>query len=326
MKAAAIPRRTFCRFTEEYLHLRLRMNHQLSSVVAARKDLRLFIRYCREHEIRSIQGATIIEFMNWASECRGNGSASLNRKRASLCSYIRHLKLRQVTGAAEFPLDFIPRARHPYSGPPTTLEPDEVDRLLHSIDRSSVLGYRDFTLYSMLYCLGLRLGEALAINIGDIDYEKQCILIHGKGRRERTLPLTIELIRLFKQWIKHRKGLFNVSSSNALFMSKKGNRLSLRTAEENFQHIVASVPVLSVGHVVPHTLRHCFASHALETEHDLVIIKTILGHVLMKSTEIYLHPSQDLLRKSSDNHVSTELIKSVRKRRVWIRGIQARRC
>jgi site-specific recombinase XerD len=326
MNPATISRRTFCNFIEEYLYLRLRMNHQLSSVIAARKDLKFFVRYCREHQIRSITGATIIAFMNWASECRGNGSASLNRKRASLCSYIRHLKLRQVSGATEFPLDFIPRARHPYSGPPTTLEPDEVDRLLHSIDRSSILGYRDFALYSMLYCLGLRLGEALAINIGDIDFEKQCIIIHGKGRRERTLPLTVEMIRLLKQWIKHRKNIFNSNNSNALFLSKKGNRLALRTAEDNFQHIIASVEVFSVGHVVPHTLRHCFASHALETEHDLVVIKAMLGHVLMKSTEIYLHPSQNLLRKSSDNHISTELVRSVRKRRVWIRGIQSRRC
>lgn len=323
MNNQAISIHHFKLYIEDYLLLRLRLNHQPSSVNAARKDLRLFLSYCNDNKVTHVQGAAVIDFMNWLGESRSNGPAAINRKRASLYGYIRHLVLRQVPGAKEFPIDFIPRARHHYHGPATTLEPDEVEQLLISIDRSSVIGYRDFTLYSLLYCIGLRLGEALAIDIKDIDFDKQTILIHGKGKRQRTLPLTVDLIRLFKQWIKHRKNIYMSEKSDALFLSKKGNRLSLRTAEENFQKLVADHKPFGIDHVVPHTLRHSFASHALENEKDLLIIKTILGHVLMRSTEIYLHPSMDQLRKSGDNHRGTELVRKIRSKRVWLRGVQS---
>jgi len=101
--------------------------------------------------------------------------------------------------------------------------------------------------------------------------------------------------------------------------------VALRTAEDNFKNIVASAGPFDIPRVVPHTLRHCFASHALETENDLVVIKALMGHALLKSTEIYLHPSMRLMRKSVDAHVSLEAIGKIRAQRKWIRGIQKRR-
>jgi site-specific recombinase XerD len=80
-----------------------------------------------------------------------------------------------------------------------------------------------------------------------------------------------------------------------------------------------------MGHVVPHTLRHCFASHALENNtFNLVIIKAILGHALMRSTEIYLHPSTRRQRSSLDDHVAVATMQKIRRHRKWIRGIQRR--
>jgi integrase len=105
----------------------------------------------------------------------------------------------------------------------------------------------------------------------------------------------------------------------------KGNRLSLRTAEDNFANIVKTAGPFDIPRVVPHTLRHCFASHALETEKDLVVVKAILGHALMRSTEIYLHPSLRLMRKCADAHVAAETVGEARTHRKWIRGIQKRK-
>jgi site-specific recombinase XerD len=122
--------------------------------------------------------------------------------------------------------------------------------------------------------------------------------------------------------LKHRKELLNSDSLPALFISKKGKRLSMRTAEDNFQKLVKKDGEFVMPHPVPHTLRHCFASHFLETEKDVVILKAMLGHALMRSTEIYLHPSMDLLSKSAGNHIAAELISNIRAERTWIRGVQ----
>ena len=315
----------FQQLIDEYLQLRLRLYHQPSSVASAQRDLGLLCRFCREKHISIVNGPTMLAFMSWLRDKRSNGSGAINRKRASVVAYVKFLCARQIPGADQFPRECLPRARQAYAGPVKTLEPDEVQRLLESIDRSSTIGYRDFTLYSLLYCLGLRLGEAVKIDIADIDFEKQLLHIHGKGRKERTLPLAAPVSQMLSQWLKHRRALLNSRQSPALFLSKKGNRLSLRTAEDNFKNIVANAGPFDMPHVVPHTLRHSFASHALETEKDLMVIKAILGHALMKSTEIYLHPSMRLLRKTADNHIASELVVQARSHRKWIRGIQKRR-
>ena len=202
----------------------------------------------------------------------------------------------------------MPRARELYTGPVKALEPDEVSRLLVSIDKDSILGFRDFFLYSMLYRLGLRIGEAISINIKDIDFEKQILNIHGKGRRERKLPLLPDLMDILEKWLVYRTRLYGANQLDALFISKKGNRLSIRTAQDNFQKIVTKAGPFSIDKVTPHSMRHAFATHAIEGEQDIFVLKAILGHASTKSTEIYLHPSMRVLRKAVNNHIASEIL------------------
>jgi site-specific recombinase XerD len=136
------------------------MQHQASSIEASRKDLKVFTTFCKEKNIRRITGLTLVNFFSYVRNSRHNGSGSINRKRSTLRCYFQHLRLKQVKGAKDFPIEHLPRARQPYSGPVNSLEPKEVEALLNSIDRSSAIGLRDFTLFSLLYALGLRLGEA----------------------------------------------------------------------------------------------------------------------------------------------------------------------
>ena len=150
---------------ESWCELRKVMQHQPSSIEASRKDLAVFINFCTIKKIRRITGLVVVKFYTYLRTTRNNCSGSINRKRSTLRCYFDHLRLHQVSGAAAFPIEHLPRARQPYSGPITALEPKETIRLLNSIDRTSVIGLRDFTLFSLLYALGLRLGEGLGIQI-----------------------------------------------------------------------------------------------------------------------------------------------------------------
>ena len=294
---------------EDYHYLRLGIfNHQPSGVEANERDLNLFSSYFHDRNIDRITGEGVLSFLTYLREERDNHAGAINRKESSIRSYLRYLRFTQVDGADEFPIESLPRAREPYTGPKEALEPDEVVRLLGSIDKNSVLGFRNFFLYTLIYRLGLRLGEALSIDIKDIDFEKEILHIHGKGRRERKLPLLPDILELIDRWLLYRTRLCGADHLDALFISKKGNRLSARTAQDNLKKIVAKAGPFSIEKVTPHSLRHAFATHAIEGEQDIYVLKAIMGHASTKSTEIYLHPSMRVLRKAMNNHIASKIL------------------
>ena len=299
----------FDHYMEEYHVLRVNvLGHQPSGVEANKRDLNLFSNYLHSHNIEMITGEETLKFIGWLRVERDNNAGSINRKESSIRSYVKYLRFTQVKGADVFPIESLPRAREPYTGPVEALTPDEVIKLLNTIDHNSVLGFRDLTLYTMLYSLGLRIGEALSIDIEDIDFDNDVVCIHGKGRRERKLPLTGNLLDIINKWLVYRTQLNNADTLQALFVSKKGNRLSSRTAQDNLKKIVEKAGPFSIDKVTPHSLRHAFATHAIEGEQDIFVLKAIMGHASTKSTEIYLHPSMKLLKKAVNEHIASEIL------------------
>lgn len=284
------------------------MHHQPSSVEATRKDLRACIRFLQEKNYRGIDGSRIVEYIQWlSSECQ-NSSGTINRKISSLKSYFKHLRLRKVPGAADVPIEYLQRARDAYKGPIYTLKLNEVLAILQSFDCSSVLGLRDKTLFTLVYGSGLRIGEAVAIELDDLNLQEQTLRINGKGKRQRIIPLMEHQITMLQTWLESRQHLKNAEESQSLFLSKKGNQLSVRRAEEVFKDVVEAQGNLSIEKVTPHTLRHAFASHAVEGNCDLVVLKAILGHAYLKTTEWYVHPSIETQRKAMDNHLANETL------------------
>ncbi len=297
---------------EDYHDLRINvLNHQPSGVEANKRDLNLFSNYLHTNNIKTITGDEMLNFIGWLRKARDNKAGSINRKESSIRSYFKYLRFSQVKGADAFPIESLPRAREPYSGPIEALTPEEVIKLLNSVDKDSVLGFRDFVLYTLLYSLGLRISEALNISIEDIDYENKVLHIHGKGRKKRALPLTEYLLEIINKWMIYRSHLINAETLQALFISKKGNRLAVRTAQDNFKKIVKKAGHLSIKKVTPHSLRHAFATHAIEGNQDIFVLKAIMGHASTKSTEIYLHPSMKILKKAMNEHIASEILNEI---------------
>jgi site-specific recombinase XerD len=296
-------------YLQQYHDQRHRVfDHQLSGVEANRRDLNLFSRFCHQTDCHEINGDAILTFIGWLKNDRKNGAGAINRKISSVRSYIKYLRFRQVDGADNLPIEYLSRARQPYTGPYQTLSAQEVKQLLSSIDCCSILGYRDYLLYSLLYRLGLRIGEALAIDLEDIDMKKQIVTIHGKGRRQRVLPLISDVAETIQSWLLMRAKVFGVQEQSALFVSKKGNRLAARTAQENLQKIVAQAGPFSIYKITPHSLRHAFATHAIEGNADLIVLKAVMGHASIHSTQVYIHPSLETLRKAVNDHIAADIL------------------
>jgi site-specific recombinase XerD len=311
---------------DKWKDLLFSFNHQESGVKSNVRDVTMLLRFTDEKKYSSITGETLLEFITWLKAEQGNSAGAINRKISSIKSYIRHLRFLRVKGADTLPIKELPRCREPYSGPIQALEPEEVQKILRAIDTSSVIGYRDYVFYSLIYNLGLRVSEAVGISISDIDFEKEIITIHGKGGKRRIIPIVNQLITMLDKWITFRKKLMNAHIQDALFISKKGKRLAIRTAQDNFKKYVEKAGKLSLSKVTPHSLRHAFATHALESESELLVLKTILGHARLETTEIYLHPSINIMRKAMNDHLANDILGGILENKTDQMKINNRRC
>jgi site-specific recombinase XerD len=289
-------------------------NHQPSGFKSRAYDLRLCVAYLRQNQVEDITPWLLMNYLKYARHDRANSPATCNRKRASLRAYMRHLRLRGVPGAMAFPVEAIPPFCAPYQGQLFNLEPAELIRLLESIDTDSLHGKRDRVIMTLLYKGALRVGELAAIDIDDIDFDKKSMIIHGKGRKQRIAPLHDDMVALLKDWLVPRQEYAGATRSRALFLSQKGNRLAVRTIQDNLRKLADSLPRFSINRVTPHALRHAFASHSLEfdaSDHQLVVLKTYLGHALLKSTLVYARPSLKVLRRAINDHIASDILSDI---------------
>ena len=162
-----------------------------------------------------------------------------------------------------------------------------------------------------MYQLGLRVGEVHAINLANLDFENSKIKVLGKGQKPRTLHMNDELIEILCQYMAVRELFCNSWLTQALFISKKGNRIAIRTMEDNLKKILLQTDFHAPFNVTCHTLRHSMASHLNDKDVDILVIQSILGHLSARSTEPYIHPSQDRIRKAMEKLPSVKFVKEL---------------
>ena len=302
-------------------------NHQAAGLKSREYDLRLCVEFMRQGKVENITPSLLMDYLRYARKERNNTPGTCNRKRSSLRAYVRHLRLRGVQGAMAFPVEALPPFCVPYQGQQFNLEPVEVIQLLDAFDVESLHGKRDRVVTTLLYKSALRVRELASLDIEDLhlDGQEPFMDIHGKGRKERKMPLDDDMVTLLKQWLKIRDQYAGAARCSALLLSQKGSRLAVRTIQDNFKKLVDSLPPFSVDRVTPHALRHAFASHSLindSSDRQLVLLKSYLGHVLFKSTLIYAKPSLAVLRKAMTDHVASEILADIR----WLDKAPPRTC
>jgi len=263
-------------------------------------DLNLFKEFTEKQKYNSITGPVVMKYQVHLKHERMNVGSSINRKIFTLRSYGQYLSLLELEGANNLPFRDILKIRGGYKNRPQALSVDQIKVLFDSIERSTYLGIRDYCIYAFMYNLGLRIGEVYSLNLEDIDLKKREINVIGKGKKRRKLYLTDEMTKIINDWIDCRKYFLNSENLKCFFISKKGNRLSIRTMEDNFKKILAISEISTYFNVTCHTLRHSFASHLNDEEVDILVLMSLLGHSSPRSTEIYIHPSEQRIRQALD--------------------------
>ena len=263
-----------------------------------RVDLALFENFIRSRNQQTIDGPAVIDFQYHLKKERKNCGTSINRKIFTLRSYANFLKLYDVPCAQTLPFYNVLKIRQGYRKRPQALTPQQIKMLFASISTDTLLGIRDYAVYALMYQLGLRVGEVHDLDMESLDFENQKITVMGKGRKPRTLHLNDELIEIISHYLAVRELFLNSRLTRALFVSKKGNRLAIRTMEDNLKKILHQTDVNVPFNVTCHTLRHSLASHLNDNDVDVLVIQSILGHSSTRSTEPYIHPSQERIRQA----------------------------
>jgi integrase/recombinase XerC len=161
---------------------------------------------------------------------------------------------------------------------------------------------RDRLLFEILYGCGLRISEAVGMNMDDIDQSERWIRVRGKGKKERQVPYGSKAANALAAYLGDRPP----TAGRALFLNHRGKRISDRGARNIIRFYAAYVAGDSSIH--PHTLRHAFATHLLSDGADLRSIQELLGHARLSTTQKYTRVSlTDLMRVYDDSHPKAKI-------------------
>jgi site-specific recombinase XerD len=265
-----------------------------------RTDLTLFQRFIRNRNHQAIDGPAVMAFQYHLKKERDNIGGSINRKIFTLRSYSHFLRLMDVPKADKLPFYDVLKIRQGYRNRPNALTKNQVNSLFEAIDRQSILSIRDYAVYALMYQTGLRVGEVHSLNLDSLDLENQQLHVIGKGNKRRELHLTDKMCQILSEYLAVRHFFLNSENSSALFMSKKGNRLAVRSMEDNLKKIFCNARFHTHFNVTCHTLRHSFASHLNDSDVDILVIQSLLGHSSPRSTEPYIHPSFEKIREAME--------------------------
>lgn len=185
---------------------------------------------------------------------------------------------------------------------PQVLTIDEIDRMIACIDMSKPEGLRNRAIIETLYGCGLRVTELVDLQLSDIYADEEYIVVHGKGDKQRLVPISPVALHLISQYIDQDRSRLTVKrgSENVLFLNRRGAKLSRVMVFYIVKELCELAGIRK--QVSPHTLRHSFATHLLEGGANLRAIQQMLGHESITTTEIYVHIDRSTLRQEILTH------------------------
>ena len=226
---------------------------------------------------------------------RGQHPRSLARKLTSWRQYAEYLvHLGELTSN---PIAHI-KAPKPPERLPKAIDREQINQMIdQDIPKSDdVLAIRDHAMIELFYGSGLRLAELHALNVDDVLLDAGWVMVPGKGKRQRQVPLTRPSIAAIDAYLSTR---YAVDGELALFTSRHGTRLCTRQIAKRLE--IWSQNNQANQHISPHMLRHSYASHLLQASRDVRAVQELLGHQNLSTTQIYAKLDFDHLAQVYDD-------------------------
>jgi len=305
--------------SDEWLHkfllyLEIEKNYSRNTIKSYFFDINQFIVFKFGSNVEpknrwdTVELEDVVSFVEYIEEldCK---IRSVNRKISSLRSFYKFLIREKVL--LNNPFDSI-LSKSKEECLPKYFSVNEVDLLLsapasfwkYAAEKNNAISLesalfsekRDYAILEIIYCCGARIGEVLSINIGDLDLKNKTVKLHGKGSKDRIIPLIDSVINALRAYLELRIGWFSDSKVNSpLFINQDSGRLSSRSFQRFFKNYLLEVSLPL--EFTPHKLRHSFATHLLDNGADLRNVQELLGHSSLAATQIYTHVSVEQMKK-----------------------------
>lgn len=271
-----------------------------NTAIAYKSDCLEFALFCEKEELGFFNDASKRTAKFYMSELNAKyPPQTVIRKVSALRSYFYFLLDQEAI--SDHPFLEVKLPKKPKITPKFLYE-DDLKAMFESIDLSTDKGSRDYTLLFLLYTSGLRVSELIALTIKDINLIERLMLVHGKGRKDRIVPISEEMKEMLETYLLlARQNLVKKKRHTKVFVNLKGDPLT--TAGVRF--ILKEIMMVSASflNVTPHMLRHTFATHLLRQGADLRSVQEILGHANISTTQIYTHVAkQDMINKYQNAH------------------------
>lgn len=253
-------------------------------------DLEQFLDFLGEQDIAAVTHQDLRRFLALLISRKVKRS-SISRKLSSVRALFKFLNREGVVAANPARLLATPRQEKRL---PPVLTVDDTFRLIAGPAGDTGRHLRDRAVLETLYSTGIRASELVGIDTGDINRQDRLIRIRGKGRKERIVPLGQQALAAIDAWCAARKQ----PKGNAVFTNPSGNRLTPRSVQRIVEIYRKALGLAQKAS--PHTLRHSFATHLLESGADLRSIQELLGHASLSTTQRYTHLNLDALMETYD--------------------------
>ena len=214
----------------------------------------------------------------------GRGNATRARHLSAVRTFFRWLARRHNVANPQIRLLATPRAKRPLPRALTPHAAREIAENIEDMSDSAAIQARDTALFTLLYGCGLRIAEALALNVADAprEHSDAALRVVGKGKKERIVPVLPVVRQAMAAWLRHHA---RPDPAAPLFLGARGKRLDPGVAQRTLRKFrrLAGLP----EHATPHALRHSFATHLLAGGADLRSIQELLGHASLSTTQRY---------------------------------------
>ena len=283
--------------TEFLQHLKYERNlsgHTLRNYESDLEQFRGFLFSIEKRDDFPVEQIDRLTIREWMASLHAAGlrKASIARKLASLRTLFQFLIREGKLESNPAKMVATPKIERKL---PTHLSMEDAVRFIETPDLSTDLGRRDRAILEFLYATGIRVGELVSINLTDIDYRERTARVFGKRRKERIVPFHDHALQSLMLYLDSTRPLFLANAplverdDRACFLNYQGTRITTRSVGRMIDKYIKLCA--DVHKISPHSLRHTFATHMLDSGADLRDIQELLGHARLSTTQIYTQVS-----------------------------------
>lgn len=276
-------------------YLEYEKGYSKKTITSYEIDLDKFSEFLKRNNIKNIEKIDYQTIRKYLSELHEKNyeKTSVSRKISTLRSFFKYLLKEKIITDNPMTLISNPKIDKKL---PKYLNYEEMEKFLNSIDTTTKEGIQEKVIIELLYSTGIRVSELINIKIKDINIKEKQIKILGKGSKERIVLFGHKAKESLKEYLSTYKEYFKGNITNSyLLINKKGTQLTTNKIEEIVKNILRKSSLKM--NVSPHTLRHTFATHLLDSGADLKSVQELLGHENLKTTAIYTHVTNEHLKQ-----------------------------